>query len=167
MFAYCRNNPVRRIDISGTYDLDCDDTDPLDDELVHEEAGLGGGHTPSTTGTCNGGSINSFDAQQSILDGSFPGGYNYGGNSYDPLSSEISTGDSQPTNLNEQVAMKAARTNPQFGKVILKMLGDDRLEGFSKYAQYYPTSRGGIEIHYVGNPDTNTYGDFKFKFKGR
>ena len=38
MFAYCRNNPVRRIDISGAKDLDCCDTDSHDDNLIHEES---------------------------------------------------------------------------------------------------------------------------------
>ena len=45
MFAYCRNNPVKRIDVSGWYDLDIDDVDPIDDELEHEEGYLGGGTT--------------------------------------------------------------------------------------------------------------------------
>ena len=47
MFAYCRNNPVKRIDVSGWYDLDCVSVDSADDELVREEAYLGGGTTTS------------------------------------------------------------------------------------------------------------------------
>ena len=37
MFAYCRNNPVKRIDVTGWYDLDCDDVNPIDDEITHDE----------------------------------------------------------------------------------------------------------------------------------
>ena len=43
MFAYCRNNPVCRIDVTGLYDLDRCEADPLDNELVHEEGGRPGG----------------------------------------------------------------------------------------------------------------------------
>ena len=58
MFSYCRNNPVRRVDVTGTADVDClDETDDVG--LDHEEAGK-----PS-------GGDNYFDAQQAILDGSF------------------------------------------------------------------------------------------------
>ena len=60
IFAYCRNNPVCRIDISGTADADCYDDDPLDEEdMLKDSQGGGGG----------------FDAQQAILDGDFSGSY--------------------------------------------------------------------------------------------
>ena len=49
MFAYCRNNPVSRIDITGFYDLECNDVDPIDDELVHEEGYRGGGNITTTS----------------------------------------------------------------------------------------------------------------------
>ena len=50
MFAYCRNNPVRRIDISGTMDLDTTDGD--DDGDLHEDIGFfPGGQSNSTTGS--------------------------------------------------------------------------------------------------------------------
>ena len=42
MFAYCRNNPVRRADIAGTADADCYDEDPLDEEDILK-ASQGGG----------------------------------------------------------------------------------------------------------------------------
>ena len=43
MFAYCRNNPVRRIDISGTADADLVDEDgrPLESEDIEKDAGAG------------------------------------------------------------------------------------------------------------------------------
>ena len=60
MFAYCRNGPVFRIDISGAYDLDCDDTDPIDDDLVHEEGRSGCTDSSICTGnsSTNGGETN-------------------------------------------------------------------------------------------------------------
>ena len=51
MIAYCRNSPVFRIDISGTYDLECNNTNPVDDELVHEEGGLSGSNGSTDPGT--------------------------------------------------------------------------------------------------------------------
>lgn len=42
MFAYCRNNPVRRVDISGAMDADCYDNDPLDEANILK-GDLGGG----------------------------------------------------------------------------------------------------------------------------
>ena len=53
MFAYCRNNPVRRIDVTGFYDLDCDDADPIDDEIVHEEGFLSGGNNTALNNAAN------------------------------------------------------------------------------------------------------------------
>ena len=49
MFAYCRNNPVCRIDAAGTEDYDCIDDQPLDQEDILK-AGEGGGGTSSRTG---------------------------------------------------------------------------------------------------------------------
>ena len=47
MFAYCRNNPVRRIDISGAADADCIDDDPLDEEdILKSSQGGGNGDSP-------------------------------------------------------------------------------------------------------------------------
>ena len=43
MFAYCRNNPITRTDISGTADYDCVDDSPLDEEdILHIGEGGGG-----------------------------------------------------------------------------------------------------------------------------
>ena len=66
-------------------------------------------------------------------------------------------------NLKEQIAMRAARTNPQDGRIIMGNLHDPKFAGYVKYSRYYETSSGGIEIHYVGDVATNTFGDFKFK----
>ena len=149
MFAYCRSNPVCRVDISGTEDaVAYNDGEITSDDNLTQLATSGGFY---------------FDAEQAILDGKFAGGYSYGGSNYNLLPNWISTGRSQPSNLYEQIAIKAARTNPHSGKVIIETLHDPRLTGFSKYSRYYPTAYGGIEVHYVGNPESNTFGDFKIK----
>lgn len=44
-----------------------------------------------------------------------------------------------------------------------EVLGDPRFEGLSKFAQYFTTSKGNIEIHYVGNIVAGFFTDFKFK----
>ena len=69
MFAYCRNNPVRRVDISGTADQDCYDTDPLDEEDILK-TGQGGGGGDSTYSQAYGPSTAANTA---------PGLYNFGG----------------------------------------------------------------------------------------
>ena len=45
MFAYCRNNPVSRKDVSGTNDVDCfdSDADPSDDDEEFAGGRMGGG----------------------------------------------------------------------------------------------------------------------------
>ena len=53
MFSYCRNNPTSRTDISGTYDIECDTSNPLDDEDEHEEGGLSGGNQGLVAGQAN------------------------------------------------------------------------------------------------------------------
>ena len=62
MFAYCRNNPVRRVDITGLYDVDCDSVDSSDDEIVHEEGYLGGGNKTNNSGSQNTPSASSDNA---------------------------------------------------------------------------------------------------------
>ena len=77
---------------------------------------------------------------------------------------DISTGRTIPNNLEEQIAMKAARSDPMGGKVIMKELHDPRLPaGFVKLQQYFETSKGPIEIHYVGDLAKQVFYDFKFK----
>lgn len=76
---------------------------------------------------------------------------------------EISTGRTEPNNLYEQLAMESAKSAPERGRVIIEVLGDPRFEGLSKFAQYFTTSKGNIEIHYVGNIVAGFFTDFKFK----
>ena len=67
MFAYCRNNPITRTDISGTADYDCVDDSPLDEEdILH--IGEGGGGSVSASVNVAGG------------DGNASGTYNFNGN---------------------------------------------------------------------------------------
>ena len=61
MFSYCRNNPTSRTDISGTYDVVCDTSNPLADEEEHGEGGLSGG--------------TQYDPYQAILDTGSPAPY--------------------------------------------------------------------------------------------
>ena len=77
--------------------------------------------------------------------------------------SNISTGRSTPNNLYEKLAMESAQSNPTAGHVIQKQLGDPRLSDCVKMSQYFDTSKGGIEIHYVWNQVKNIFFDFKFK----
>ena len=50
MFAYCRNNPVCRIDAAGTVDYDCIDDQPLDQEDILQ-TGEGGGGNATVSGS--------------------------------------------------------------------------------------------------------------------
>ena len=69
MFAYCRNNPVRRVDILGTADADCYDDDPLDEEDILKASQGGGAQTSGNSGYTNG-SINSFGSGHAPKQGS-------------------------------------------------------------------------------------------------
>lgn len=51
MFAYCRNNPVRRIDITGTADADCFDNDILDEEDLLKDSRGGNDQTGEKSGS--------------------------------------------------------------------------------------------------------------------
>lgn len=53
--------------------------------------------------------------------------------------------------------------NPKYYLKGNEVLGDPRFEGLSKFAQYFTTSKGNIEIHYVGNIVAGFFTDFKFK----
>ena len=57
MFAYCRNNPVRRVDISGAADADCMDSDgkPLSNDEVENRPGGGGVNVASNASGANNG----------------------------------------------------------------------------------------------------------------
>ena len=76
---------------------------------------------------------------------------------------DISTGRSTPNNLYEQIAMESAKSNPSAGKIIINELKDTRLNGSVKMTQYFDTSKGGIEIHYIWDKINNIFFDFKFK----
>ena len=73
-----------------------------------------------------------------------------------------STGRSDPANLNEQLALKSAQSNPAGEDVIPIKLGDGRwpaADGWVKMAQ----NINGIEVHDVRNVNTGAAADFKFK----
>ena len=60
MFAYCRNNPVFRIDVSGTFDEECDPDNPDPLNPIKGSHGAGGGSSTKTESatsnqTANGG----------------------------------------------------------------------------------------------------------------
>lgn len=65
----------------------------------------------------------------------------------------------QPANLNEQLAIEEAMTNPIKG-TNLDLKGDPRWpasEGWTKRAQ----NINGVEVHYQYNPKTGQIDDFK------
>ena len=94
MFAYCRNNPVCRVDISGAMDADSYDNDPLDQEDLlkagEPKAGNSSNESVSSGGTANGsssGSSGQVSISQQALNtlnyiqannGSAPPGYHSG-----------------------------------------------------------------------------------------
>nr|WP_245809176.1 VENN motif pre-toxin domain-containing protein [Acinetobacter populi] len=80
-------------------------------------------------------------------------------------SSKISTGRTEPRNLNEKLAMEQVKNNPQ-GKTPPRMpkMSDSKNnlyaeDGWVKRAQ----NVNGVEIHYVENTKTGQTIDFKFK----
>ena len=77
---------------------------------------------------------------------------------------DISTGRTIPNNLEEQIAMKAARSDPMGGEVIINKLNDPRFpSGFVKLQRKFETSKGQVIIHYVGDLAKQVFYDFKFK----
>ena len=73
-----------------------------------------------------------------------------------------STGRTAPANLNEQLAMEQAISNPAAGRPLPVPMTDSRwpaTDGWVKSAQ----NINGIEIHYVRNSVTGAIDDFKFK----
>lgn len=80
-----------------------------------------------------------------------------------------STGDMNPENLAEQIAMKAAQTDPFRGRMILARVHDPRWSelGWTKNAQNFEAHDvlgfiQAIEIHYLVNPLLGLVDDFKF-----
>ena len=71
----------------------------------------------------------------------------------------IHTGRTEPKNLNEQIAMKSAQSNPKIGH-----LNDPRLPlNAVKMEQIFNTSTGKIIIHYNSILNENVFFDFKLK----
>ena len=76
----------------------------------------------------------------------------------------FSTGRTEPQNLVEQLAMESTKSNPTAGKIIKSQLNDTRIpSGYSKFQQVFHTSKGQVNIHYVGNTKDGVFFDFKFK----
>ncbi len=77
---------------------------------------------------------------------------------------EFSTGRTKPRNISEQIAMKAAKADPSDGKIIMKELGDKRLDKAAvvKMSKHFKTFRGNFDIHYLWDRTKNVYFDFKF-----
>jgi RHS repeat-associated protein len=72
-----------------------------------------------------------------------------------------STGRTDPKNLNEQLAIKQAISNPNAGKPLPLKMSDPRWpasEGWIKKAQ----NINGVEVHYIQNTRTGQIDDFKF-----
>ena len=164
MFAYCRNNPVSRKDASGTQDVCVEDFNEDDNPLndIGNPSGGGGGRglgVKSSYYTAQRVQAYDWKWQNSC----------YNQNPTRPSETSvnlenISTGRTEPTNLQEKLAMESTKSNPAAGKMIIEELKDTRFPGnFSKYQQTYDTSVGKIVIHYVGNEATNNFIDFKFK----
>ena len=77
-----------------------------------------------------------------------------------------STGRSEPQNLNEQVAMRLSKANPDKGKVIIPYLNDPRMPGWLGWQKNQISFKNGdttITIHYVSNKVIPFFFDFKFK----
>lgn len=78
-----------------------------------------------------------------------------------------STGRIHAANLDEQLAMKQAMSNPKAGQVLPVKMTDPRwpsLEGWVKMQQVVKLSNGNrITIHYVYNTITRAVDDFKFR----
>lgn len=70
-----------------------------------------------------------------------------------------STGDG-PSNLNEQLAIQSAQSNPYGGEVIINYLKDSRMPGWLGW-QKYQYNTNNISVHYVGNKIIPFFFDFK------
>ena len=164
MFAYCRNNPVSRKDASGTEDVSVEDfnedDNPLND-LGNPSGGGGGRGLGVKSSYYTSQRVQAYDWQWQNS------AYNLSPTSSSGTSTNlesISTGRTEPANLQEKLAMESAKSNPSAGKMILEELKDPRFPNYySKFQQTFDTAAGRIVIHYVGNKAINQFVDFKFK----
>lgn len=77
------------------------------------------------------------------------------------VTGDFSTGRTEAKNLNEQLAMDEAKSNPAAGTPLPLVMGDSRwpaADGCEKMSQNIE----GTEIHYVYNTRTGASADFKY-----
>ncbi|MEQ8198462.1 MAG: hypothetical protein ABRQ27_10720 [Clostridiaceae bacterium] len=78
-----------------------------------------------------------------------------------------STAKKSPGNLNEQIAIKAAKISPGSGNAINRIrMTDSRMPywmGWQKYSMKFNNQSGDIDVHYVGNRVIPIFFDFKIK----
>ncbi|MGN4032561.1 hypothetical protein ACS0ZG_02155, partial [Burkholderia gladioli] len=73
-----------------------------------------------------------------------------------------STGRAVPNNLQEQLALQQAMSNPAAGVQLPIPLGDSRWPAADGWVKM-PQNVNGVEIHYVRNVNSGSVDDFKFK----
>ncbi|MGN4195268.1 DUF6862 domain-containing protein, partial [Burkholderia gladioli] len=73
-----------------------------------------------------------------------------------------STGRAVPNNLQEQLALQQAMSNPAAGVQLPIPLGDSRWPAADGWVKM-PQNVNGVEIHYVRNVNSGAVDDFKFK----
>jgi Pretoxin HINT domain len=73
-----------------------------------------------------------------------------------------STGRAAPRNLNEQLMRDQVYANPSGGTQIPLTMGDSRWPASDGWVKMTDTSPGGIEAHWVYNPRTGEFDDFKY-----
>ena len=77
-----------------------------------------------------------------------------------------STAKKSPQNLNEQIALKAAKMAPSSGIVLEMKMNDARMPywvGWQKYSMVFKNPSGTIDVHYIGNKFIPIFFDFKIK----
>lgn len=84
------------------------------------------------------------------------------------IPSQGSTGRTQPQNLTEDIMMRSVKENPQIGKDIPVNMNDPKWPSSGGWVkmQYTNITQNGqrTTIHYVYNPQTEQYDDFKFSY---